>query len=126
MLGPVQSGRAARGRATLTAAREVGTNARQARRARGVTLLCALLLAGCVAGMTAISFAALSRRFPRSAGEAVYVREGFGISGLATATGLAVVLVGMCSLATMTVGMMASPSSPSVRLTALLEPTITK
>ena len=64
-----------------------------------------LALAASVAGTTAVSFACLSRRFPRSAGEAVYVQEGFGLRPLATLTGLGVVFIGMCTVATVTVGM---------------------
>ena len=41
------------------------------------------LLAAVIAGLSALSFAEMSSRFPESAGEAVYVKEGLdsGISG---------------------------------------------
>ncbi len=66
----------------------------------GMATPLAFLLASLLAAASAGSFAELSSRFPRSAGEAVYVREGFGVSWLATATGLLVVLAGSVSAAT--------------------------
>jgi len=58
------------------------------------------LIASSLAGLTAVSFAALSARFPRSAGEAVYFREAFGQRTGASLLGLAVVLSGCVSAAT--------------------------
>ena len=60
----------------------------------------AFLVASLLAGVTALSFAELSSRFPRSAGEAVYVREGFGLDSLAVVVGLMVVAAGLVSAAT--------------------------
>lgn len=62
------------------------------------------LLACLLAALTAFSFAELSTRFPRSAGEAVYILEGFGSRGLAIATGLLVAAAGVVSCATLVAG----------------------
>ena len=53
------------------------------------------LLAALLAGVTALSFAELAARFPRAAGEALYVREGVGSITLSTFTGLLVVGLGL-------------------------------
>lgn len=58
------------------------------------------IVASFMAAFTAFSFAELSARFPRSAGEAVYVEECFGWRRLATMVGLLVVLAGTVSAAT--------------------------
>ncbi len=58
------------------------------------------VFASLLAAFTALSFGELCARYPRSAGEAVYVREGFGHAGLATTVGLLVVLAGIVSSAT--------------------------
>ncbi|MDJ0942337.1 MAG: amino acid permease [Kiloniellales bacterium] len=58
----------------------------------------AFLLASLLVAFSALSFAELSARFPRSAGEAIYVHEGFGRRNLALATGLLVVLAGLVLL----------------------------
>jgi len=57
-----------------------------------------------MAAATAFSFAELSSRFPRSAGEAVYVREGLGTRVLPIAVGVLVVLSGSVSSATIANG----------------------
>jgi basic amino acid/polyamine antiporter, APA family len=57
------------------------------------------LLASLTAGFTACSFAELSARFPKAAGAALYVQQGFGIRPLAAAVGLLVVLAGVVSAA---------------------------
>jgi amino acid transporter len=57
------------------------------------------LVACGLAAFTALSFAELSVRFPKSAGEAVYVNEGLGSARLATAVGLLVAAVGVVSAA---------------------------
>ena len=64
----------------------------------------AFLMASLLVTFSALSFAELSARFPRSAGEAVYVHEGFGHRHLALATGLLVVLSGLVSCATISRG----------------------
>lgn len=62
------------------------------------------LVAALLAGLTAFSFAELSSRYPRSAGEALYIREGLRLPALATAAGLAVALAGIVSAAAIMLG----------------------
>ncbi len=57
------------------------------------------LAASLLAAFTAFSFAELVARYPRSAGEAIYVREGFRSHRLALAVGLMVALSGVVSSA---------------------------
>ena len=57
------------------------------------------VLAAALAGFTACSFAELSSRLPKSAGEAIYVREGFKAPQLALVVGLLVALSGIVSAA---------------------------
>jgi amino acid transporter len=57
------------------------------------------LVASGLAAFTAFSFAELSSRLPRSAGEAVYVRAGLRSRGLSVAVGLFVTLAGIVSAA---------------------------
>ncbi|MBT3627319.1 MAG: amino acid permease, partial [Rhodospirillaceae bacterium] len=57
------------------------------------------LIAALIAGFTAFSFAELSARFPRSAGEAHYVQQATGLSALSTTIGLMVVFAGAVSSA---------------------------
>ncbi len=64
----------------------------------------AFLMSALIAALTAHSYAELSARFPKSAGEAVYVRQGFGSPMLATLTGLAVIVTGVVSAATIANG----------------------
>ncbi len=64
----------------------------------------AFFLAALVAAPTAFSYAALSSRYPKSAGEAIYVKEAFKSIGLGTLTGLLVVIVGIISAATIANG----------------------
>jgi APA family basic amino acid/polyamine antiporter len=64
----------------------------------------AFLLAAFIAGFSAFSYAELSARHPRSAGEAVYVDEAFHRPLLSVLTGWAVVLVGVVSAATIANG----------------------
>ena len=65
----------------------------------------AFLVASLLAGVPALSFAELSSRFPRSAGEAVYAREGLGLDSLAVVVGLMVVAAGLVSAATVINGL---------------------
>jgi amino acid transporter len=60
--------------------------------------------AAVLAAFSALSFAELSSRFPRSAGEALYVTEGLGARRLGTMVGLLVVLSGIISSATIANG----------------------
>ena len=64
----------------------------------------AFLVAAAVAAVTAFSYAELASRPPKSAGEAVYVHEGFGIRSLSSAVGLLLVLAGVVSSATLANG----------------------
>jgi amino acid transporter len=64
----------------------------------------AFLLSAALVAFSAFSFAELSSRLPRSAGEAVYVQEGFGLRWLALAVGLLVILAGTVSCATLARG----------------------
>lgn len=61
-------------------------------------------LASIIAGITAFSFCELSSRFPVSAGEAAYIREGFKIPQLSLGVGFLIILTGVVSAATMTKG----------------------
>ncbi len=64
----------------------------------------AFLVAGIVAAATAFSYAELSARYPKCAGEAVYVQEGFGLRPLSLAVGLLLVVSGLVSSATLVNG----------------------
>ena len=64
----------------------------------------AFLGSSLLAALTALSFGELVSRFPQSAGEAAYVREGFGRRDLATAVGLLVATAGCVSAAAMANG----------------------
>ena len=55
------------------------------------------LIASLIAGFTAISFAELSSRFPRAAGAALYVQQGFSLQGLSLVVGLLVIAAGLVS-----------------------------
>ena len=52
------------------------------------------LAAACLAGLSAASFAELSARMPRAAGEALYVREGLRLPRLSVVVGLLVAASG--------------------------------
>lgn len=62
------------------------------------------LVAAVLAGLSAFSFAEMSARFPHSAGEAVYVHQGFNSQAFATVVGLLVVLAGLVSSAALSNG----------------------
>lgn len=64
----------------------------------------AFLLAAALMSLSAASFAELGSRLPVAAGEAAYVREGFGSDRLATATGFAVIVISIVSAAAISVG----------------------
>lgn len=70
----------------------------------GVYTPLAFLVASVMALFSAMSLAELSARYPKSAGEAVFVREGFGLISLSTLVGLLVVLSGIVSAATIVNG----------------------
>lgn len=70
----------------------------------GVLAPISFLVAAVLAGLTALSFSQLVVRFPRSAGEAVYVDQAFGRPALTMAVGLSVVLIGLVSSAAIVSG----------------------
>ena len=62
------------------------------------------LLAALLAASAAAAYAEMSSRFPKTAAEAVYVREGLGIIPLAILAGSCVLVTGMVSSAALSVG----------------------
>ena len=62
------------------------------------------ILASLVAAITAFTFAELSSRYPLSAGEAVYIQNGFGLKQLSLSVGLLIVLTGIVSASTIARG----------------------
>lgn len=62
------------------------------------------IVASLLASFSAFSYAELAARFPRSAGEAIYIEEGFGVKPLSIAVGLMIVSVGIISVATLAHG----------------------
>ncbi len=64
----------------------------------------AFMFASILAAFSAFSYAELAARFPRSAGEAIYIEEGFGIKKLSITVGLLIVTVGIVSVATLAHG----------------------
>tara|TARA_Y100000031_G_C8236463_1_gene393474 strand:- start:1210 stop:2436 length:1227 start_codon:yes stop_codon:yes gene_type:complete len=61
----------------------------------------AFLIAALIVGFTAVSYAELSARLPKSAGEAVYVQKAFNKKNLSLIIGLLVVFTGVMSSATL-------------------------
>lgn len=83
------------------------------------------LLASALAALSALSFAELSSRYPKSAGPAVYVFKGFGAQGLSTFVGFLVIFSGVVSAATIANGFVGYLDSfvvvpPLVAVTALV------
>ena len=64
----------------------------------------AFLTASFLAGLSALSFAELSSRYPEAAGEAAYVREGLGSPALALLVGLLVVAAAIVSTSAIIIG----------------------
>jgi len=60
----------------------------------------AFFVASVVAAFSALSYAELSSRFPKCAGEVVYLHEAFEIRWLSTGMGVAIVTIGIVSAAT--------------------------
>ena len=60
--------------------------------------------AALLSAFTALTFAELSSRYPKSAGEAVYVKEGFNYNQLAVFVGILVILNGSVSAAALANG----------------------
>jgi len=85
----------------------------------------AFLLAAALAAPSALSFAELSARYPRSAGEALYVHAAFGRVWLSRLVGLLVLAVGMVVAATLSRGFVGYfqvfvPSAPAPAVIAVL------
>lgn len=70
----------------------------------GIYAPVSFLLAALVVAFTGFSYAEFATRYPVSAGEAAYVREGLGSSSLATIIGLMVVASGVVSSAAVSLG----------------------
>jgi len=70
----------------------------------GDKLAFAFVVAGIIAAFSALSYAEMASRFPRSAGEALYVEKAFGSARLARLVGWLVVLTGIVSAATIANG----------------------
>ncbi len=70
----------------------------------GIYTPVSFLLAAIVAAFTAFSYAELSSRFPKSAGEAIYLEETFHQPRLSSLMGFAISLIGIVSAATITNG----------------------
>ncbi|MBI1424816.1 MAG: amino acid permease [Gammaproteobacteria bacterium] len=64
------------------------------------------LVASVLAGLSAFSYAELAARFPKSAGEAIYIHESFHHPALSLIVGLMIVAVGTISSATLTHGLL--------------------
>lgn len=62
------------------------------------------LIAAALAGLAALAFAEMAGRYPRSAGQAIYVSEGLGSTRLGLFVGLAIATAGLVSSATIVVG----------------------
>jgi amino acid transporter len=69
--------------------------------AAGMAAPLAFLTAAVLVLFSAFSYAELSARFPKSAGEAIYVSEGLGWSPLAILVGLMIVAIGVVSTGTL-------------------------
>ncbi len=61
----------------------------------------AFLVAAVIAGLSAFSYAELVARYPKSAGEAVYIDQAFNWRWLSILTGLSVTIIGLVSTAVM-------------------------
>jgi amino acid transporter len=70
----------------------------------GVYAPISFLVAALLAGLSGYSYAAMSSRHPKSAGEAVYLQEAFGIQQLSTIVGWMVILTGVVSASTIANG----------------------
>jgi amino acid transporter len=66
----------------------------------------AFLFAALIATLSALSYAELVSRFPKSAGEAIYVQKAFGRPSLSLLVGLSIVSVGIVSTSTLVRGLL--------------------
>jgi amino acid transporter len=64
----------------------------------------AFLIAAVIASFSAFTYSELTGRYPLSAGEAIYIEEGFHLTSLSRITGLLIALAGMVSAATISRG----------------------
>ncbi|MEW6331026.1 MAG: APC family permease [Pseudomonadota bacterium] len=64
----------------------------------------AFVVAAALAALTGLSYAELSARYPRSAGEAVYVQEGLHLRPLSVLVGFLIILTGVVSASTIANG----------------------
>ncbi len=62
------------------------------------------IVAGLIAWLTAMSYSKLAVLFPQSAGEAIYIEQGFQRQWLSITVGLLIILTGIVSAATLTRG----------------------
>jgi amino acid transporter len=90
----------------------------------GYYLPIAFILAAFIASLSAASFAELCVRYPVSAGEAVYIREGLGLRNISLLAGLSIATSGAVSSATLLQGgvgyLKQIVSAPDMLLFALL------
>lgn len=70
----------------------------------GIYAPLSFLVASVVATFSAFSYSEMSARYPLSAGEAVYIQEGFNLTSLSRLTGLLIAFAGMVSAATISRG----------------------
>jgi APA family basic amino acid/polyamine antiporter len=70
----------------------------------GIHAPVSFIVASLLACLTAFTYAELAARFPYSAGEAVYLEEGFGINPLTRLVGLLIIVSGIVSAATIARG----------------------
>lgn len=70
----------------------------------GIYTPAAFLLSALLAALTGCSFAEMSSRYPKSAGEVVYIQQAFHWSSLSRWVGLLVILTGLVSAATLVKG----------------------
>lgn len=70
----------------------------------GLYMSVSFVIASLLAVFTVLSFSELVARFPKSAGEAVYLHEGFGIRWLSLSIGLCVMFAGLISSAAISRG----------------------
>ena len=88
-------------------------------RAQQYTYL-SFIISASIAGITAYSFARLASMHPKSAGEAAYIFAAFQSKHASALTGLAVILIGSVSAATMVKGFTAYFLSVTSCLTAVV------
>lgn len=74
--------------------------------AAGMATPLSFILAGILAGLSSLSYAELSARYPEAAGATAYVKEAFGADWLSRLVGLGVVLVGLLLTASLARGAM--------------------